>query len=310
MAEEYQLVHHRGLQTIGVWGQHAATLKVGKLTLTQHTTDVADILTRASSWEAATSGLDAARDARDLADRLLHTLNVHAPDAIEGDLEEDDEYLDDLPDIRAIKMTNPGKTLERARKIIPLWTKINARHAAATPVEPPLQAKGTTLADFTALMETLAPALQEVENQNSDERKAAGALARATAKVDRQNKKWFIAWQGAFEVGSPERDALSQIDTGSPTPAPSPLVIATATPQAAGSFALAYTAGGGAHASALILQWQVVGVDADFAHDTAVNQAGQTVATGAATGASVKFRTKGTNSSGTTFGPLKTATAQ
>ena len=173
-----------------------------------------------------------------------------------------------------------------------------------------MQAKGTTLADFTTLMNTLAPALQEVENQVSDERKAAGTLARATAKVDRQNKKWFIAWQGAFEVGSPERDALSQIDTGSPTPVPTALVIATAAPQPGGNFALTYTAGGGAHASALLLQWQIVGVDADFGHDTAINQAGQTVASGAGAGATVKFRTKGSNSSGITYSALKTATAQ
>lgn len=71
-----------------------------------------------------------------------------------------------------------------------------------------------------------------------------------------------------------------------------------------------YTAGGGAHASALLLQWQVVGVDADFSHDTAVNQAGQTVATGASAGTAVKFRTKATNSAGVTYSTVKNATAQ
>ena len=84
----------------------------------------------------------------------------------------------------------------------------------------------------------------------------------------------------------------------------------SAMPPPGGNFALTYTAGGGAHASALLLQWQIVGVDADFGHDTAINQAGQTVASGAGAGATVKFRTKGSNSSGITYSALKTATAQ
>lgn len=57
-----------------------------------------------------------------------------------------------------------------------------------------------------------------------------------------------------------------------------------------------------------MLQWKVVGVDADFGHDTTVNPAGQTVATGGAVGATVELRVRTTNSSGTTFSTVKTVT--
>jgi hypothetical protein len=309
MAAAYQEGYQRGLQTNGVWGQHSPTFKAGKLTLAAHTADVSDIPTKASLWEATVSALETVRDLRDTLDTEVKSLCVHGPDAIEGDLEEGEELLDDLDPIRAIRMTNPQKTLERGRKLVPAWTKANLRRTTAVPPEPELKAKGVTLAQFQAKMADLTTALQTVETKLSEERKAAGALKRATEKVDRQNKKWFVAWQGEFAEGTPERDALDQIDTGN-APAPTALQIETVTPSAGGSFAVDYTAGGGAHASALLLQWQVVGVDADFSHDTAVNQAGQTVATGASAGTAVKFRTKATNSAGVTYSTVKNATAQ
>lgn len=63
----------------------------------------------------------------------------------------------------------------------------------------------------------------------------------------------------------------------------------------AGPFAVDYTAGGNAHA--------------DFMHGVALNQAGQTVATGASAGATVKFRTKAMNIAGVTYSTVKTGTA-
>lgn len=248
-----------------MWGQHSPAFKTGKLTLAAHTADVGDILTKANLWEACDSALETVRDARDKLDTDVKSLCVHGPDAIEGDLEEGEELLDDLDPIRAIRMTNPQKSLERGRKLVPAWTKANLRRTTAVPPDPELKAKGMTLAQFQTKMADLTTVLQTVETKVSDERNA---------------------------------------------PAPTALQIETVTPAAGGSFAVDYTAGGGAHASALPLQWQVVGVDADFGHDTAVNPAGQTVATGASAGATVKFRTKATNSVGATYSTVKTGTAQ
>lgn len=100
--------------------------------------------------------------------------------------------------------------------------------------------------------------------------------------------------------------ALSQIDTG--PHAPSPLVINTVTPSAGGHFAEASVSGGCKHATTLHLQWKVAGVDAEFGHDTPVVLAGQSVATGAALGGDVNFRTKAHNSQGMTYRAEKTET--
>lgn len=71
------------------------------------------------------------------------------------------------------------------------------------------------------------------------------ALRSLTVKVDRNNKRWYLAWQAEYLPGTPENDALSLIDTGSPgggggTPSPPPVIPAvpanvTLTPGAAAS---------------------------------------------------------------------------
>ena len=96
--------------------------------------------------------------------------------------------------------------------------------------------------------------------------------------------------------------------TSPQTADPTALEIATITPLATGRVALTYTPGGGAHGTTLMVQWKVPGVDADFAHDTTVNPAGQTILTGLAAGVTVEMRTRVTNSSGTTFSTVKTVT--
>jgi len=122
-----------------------------------------------------------------------------------------------------------------------------------------------------------------------------------------------VAWYEAATILFKENTAIGQmirgtIPTSPTTPEPTALEIATATAQAGGNVATTYVAGGGQHATTLFLQWQVVGVDADFGHDTTVVPAGQTVATGGAVGAVVNVRTRCTNSAGTTFSTVKTVT--
>ena len=122
-----------------------------------------------------------------------------------------------------------------------------------------------------------------------------------------------VAWYGAvttlFKEGTAIGDMIrGTIPTSPTTPEPTPLEIASATALAGSLLATTYIPGGGAHATVAMLQWKVVGVDADFAHDTTVNVAGQTVATGGAVGAVVQVRVRTTNSTGTTFSTVKTVT--
>ena len=66
-------------------------------------------------------------------------------------------------------------------------------------------------------------------------------------------------------------------------------------------------AGRGRHATSLILQWQVDGVDADFGHNRPVVLAGQTVGPFTA-GQTVNFPVRAANSAGTTESAVKTIT--
>ena len=120
---------------------------------------------------------------------------------------------------------------------------------------------------------------------------------------------WYEAATTLFKEGTAIGNMLrSTIPTSPTTPAPTALEIATATATAGAHVAVTYTAGGGQHATTLFLQWKVVGVDPDFGHDTTINPAGQTVATGGTAGATVQVRTRCTNSTGTTFSTVKTVT--
>jgi hypothetical protein len=57
-------------------------------------------------------------------------------------------------------------------------------------------------------------ALQEVENKVSALSRKKSQLRATTTKVADNNKRWYSAWRGQFAEGSAERDALSQISTG------------------------------------------------------------------------------------------------
>ncbi len=70
--------------------------------------------------------------------------------------------------------------------------------------------------------------MEDTRSALSDVRSALRTLA---DRVDRNNKRWYAAWQGTFPVGTPENDALSQIETGgsggsgggTPPPPPPPV---------------------------------------------------------------------------------------
>ncbi len=120
---------------------------------------------------------------------------------------------------------------------------------------------------------------------------------------------WYEAATTLFKEGTAIGNMIrGTIPTSPTTPAPTALEIATATALAGSLVATTYVPGGGLHATVSLLQWNGVGVDSDFGHDTTVIEAGQTAATGGAVGATVQFCVRTTNSTGTTFSTVKTVT--
>ena len=298
MAEFFEAIHQRGQQTLAVWNTHAPTFQVGALTLAAHTTDVALLLTHVNDRDVQQDAQDDAVLARDANFNALRDIVVRVPQLIEATLEDDDLLQGDLDDVYAVEPNRTHGGMERARRVISLWNRVNTLRAAMTPALPALTLGTTTVANLQTLLTNHPALLQTVEDERSELNQKTGVLKVTTRRVDRNNKRWYAAWSKNFAVGSAENDALSQIDTGPTTPAPSALEIATLT--AAGtSVQVAYVAGGGDHATTLVVLWLVVGIDPDFGHATPVNLAGQTIGPFSA-GDEIQFKTRGSNSTGDT----------
>ncbi len=181
-----------------------------------------------------------------------------------------------------------------------VWEKFDAAWNPST---------ANTIAAFRTLITDSDTQENAYKKAHTDWRTSAEELAVLGNTLWDDDVAWYEAATVLFKEGTAIGDMIrSTIPTSPTTPAPTPLEIATATAVAGSLVATTYTPGGGAHATVAMLQWKVVGVDADFGHDTTVNEAGQTVATGGAVGATVQVRVRTTNSTGTTFSTVKTVT--
>lgn len=164
------------------------------------------------------------------------------------------------------------------------------------------------IADFRTLIASTTTLEKAFGNAHTVWRKGVQELQAEADVLWDECVAWYAAATTLFKEGTAIGDLIrSTIPVSPATPEPTPVEIATATPQSPSRVALAYVSGGGAHSTTTMVQWQIVDVDADFGHDTTLNPAGQTITVAAAAGATVRFRVRTTNSSGTTFGEVKTA---
>ena len=216
MSATWQQIQARGQQSVGVWGQWNPTLKVGADTLTIFGTAVQALPGAAQNVAIQEDVVDDARAARNERVALLTLLGVQMPRKLDGDLDADDAYHKDLLDIRGVEMTGMGSAETRGQMVNSLWLKLNARLAAEVPAKPALTVGGKTQAQLQAALTELPGKKQAVETAVSLLNDRRATLRGFMRTVDSLNKRWYAAWQGEYAEGTPERDALSQIDTGSP----------------------------------------------------------------------------------------------
>jgi len=303
MAEFWQVTHQRGQQTIAVWGTFDPAYQVGTLTLAIHTADVDLLPVQADARGVQQDVVDDAMLARDANFAAMRDIVVRVPQMIEATLE-DDLLLNDLDDVFAIVPNSQATVQERARRVISLWNRANAVRAAMTPALPPLLLGTVGVAGLQTRLTDHPVLLQTVENERSELNQKKSLLMKTARRVDRNNKRWYAAWSKFFAIGSPENSALSQIDTETGTADPIALEINTLT-QNGTSMDVTYVAGGGDHATTIVLLWQIVGTDPDFGHATPVVLTGQTVGPFPA-GAVVRFKTRASNSAGDADSDVKT----
>lgn len=305
MSEYWEGIYHRGQQSNGVWGAFDALFTFGGLTLAAHNTDVAALQTRANQRDVQQDAVDVARLNRDNNVNFMQDLCIRFPRKLEGDLAPDDPLHAEISDLRAINPDSPDTIAARTRRTISLWNRINTARAAQTPALDPFEVGGTAVADLQAALDAQGTLLQNVENERGKLTQKREALRTLATQVDGNNKRWFAAWEGEFAVNSPQRNALSQIDTGPQTPVPQALEIATAFFHAPDQAVFTYAPNGGKHATSFKLVWQIDGLDAEFVHETVLNLAGQTVTIANAAGKTVNFKARGLNSTGSTDSAVK-----
>lgn len=306
MSEYWEDIFHRGQQSIGVWNAFAQALTVGEVTLAGHTTDTTALQTKANERDVQQDVVDVARDARDTNLRFMEDLCVRFPRKLEGDLAPTDPLHAEITDLRSINPDSSDTVAARVRRTVSLWNRVNAQRAAAVPPLPAFTVGGTLVAALDAALTSQNTLLQNIENERGKLTQKRESLRALAEKVDRNNKRWYAAWEGEFAAGSAERAALSQIDTGGQTPAPDALEINTAVAQPPDLVAVTYVAGGGNNATSFKLLWKIETVDADFTHEAVLNLTGQTVSVPGASGKTVSFKARATNSTGNTDSAVKT----
>ena len=301
MSEFWQLVQHRGQQTIGVWSTHAATLTVGDDTLATHTSVIDSLPDLAQARANQEDAVDTAINARDAARALIRDLYVRVPRKIEGDIPGKDPFHKDIAEIRTIDPESMDAEVVRGQRVVALWKKYNARRAAATPPKTAFLVGGTDVDDLTDAMESLPTQTQAIETERSKLNDKRNDLRAASDKGHDVNIRWFGVWEGEFLPETNERKALSQIDTGDVILPPTVLEIAGLAHTGSGVVTVTHAETGGAHGTVFRIEWKQEGEDWSAATGLNLVRPATEVPVGTLSGVTLIFRNRVSNSQGTVF---------
>ena len=299
MKEYWEITHERAVATQAVWGMKP-TFELNKLTKAQHATLTDSLPTLAQIRDNKENDLTEAIAAKNNLFAKLQNLGVRLPGLIDGLLDDDDDFKDQLDAIYAVDAdASEAHTLRRARLILPLWIDVNAARAAAVPPKGELtldyQAVSVGSSNFGGDMVLAITAQKTEAERQRDVTNAKSALRTADRKTDRANKRWYQAWLQAWPKGTAEGDAAqSQIPTEQGTAQAQSLEILTLTPLPDHTVRVNLDPSGGAHATTKELQYQLPG-ETELGHSTPITNNEMIVGPFAA-GANVIFRTRVANS--------------
>ncbi len=288
MKEYWEITQERAVASLAVWGMKPE-FELRNLTRAGHSATTQQLSQLATNRAQQEGDLSDARAVHEELAAKLHELIVRVPGIIEGMLLEEDALHDQLDLVFAVDANvSEASDLRRARLLVGLWADFNAQLAALQPPKPALivpykipnsdgPASNVGQADFGALITLCETRLQEEANAVREVSKAKAALRGAERKVDRDNKRWYLAWMKMYPVGTPEGDAAkTQVPTEEGVAPPVALEIATLTVNVDRTVTLLYPENGGEHATTLELQSRLPG-DADFGHTMPVLRPQQTV---------------------------------
>lgn len=286
--EYWEITHERAVATCAVWYMDQ-NFKLKNCDLAGHVSRTNALPGLAGTRAEAEGDLSDARQA--CLDTLakLNELNSRVPGIIKGRLSADDDLHGQIDHIQAIDMNvSEAQSLRRARLVHALWVDFNAALAAETPPEPALSVaykkknsedpvESVSAADFNTLVTiTLPNDIASREDKLRLVNKAKTALRTGESKLDRDNKRWYLAWLKTYPAGTAEGDAaLSQVPTELGTQEPNALQIATLTVHGDRTVTVNYPENGGEHATTLELLYKLSGEQA-YGHTTPVVRPSQT----------------------------------
>ena len=298
MPDYWEVSHARAQQTNAVWSTHNAAFMVGTIDLATHQANTALMFVQAVDVVMSEDALDESKDLRDENLELIHTLNTRVPQLIQSNLPDKDLLQNEVNDVLGVKLGSMAREMQRARRLKSLWVRANAKRGAMIPPLPAIDRNGKVIADLTTAMNAQPGLLQDVADKQAEFNQTKSVLEATNATVDGTNKDWYQAWSNYYDVGSPEHDALSQIETEQGTSAPGALQIDSLVLDGL-QVDVSYVAGGGARATTLTLRWQIAGIDPGFDHSEMVILGGQTIGPFVA-GQTINVKTEAANSVGVT----------
>lgn len=313
--EYWEITKERAQATLPVWQQHIPTFKVGNSTAT-------DLDTLINQFEPTAQARTAAQDTYDDKVRTARTallvmkiLGTKVAQIIDAQLTDNAAIQKDLQDVfRSVPRTESG-ILGRIRALIPVWERANTVLAALDPpgaaITRPVQGVAQTVVMAKGLLDGYTAMIKAVKDKEELLDTARGALRTLDRQTAVLNYTWYQAVKASYDPGDAVYEALSGIPVPGDTPLPEAIDIDALTQGGEDGLhvLVSYEAGGGAHATTKVVEYQVEGVDADFGHTTPLDASGN--ALGPFTvGQVVKVRTKGSNSSGATTSAVRTITIE
>ena len=165
MSEYWEQNYHRGQQSIGVCITFAPAFVWGEMSLAVHITDVNGLQTKANERDVQQDALDVARLLRDSNLKFMEDLCVRFPRKLEGDLAANDPLHAEIADLRDVVPDTSDKVVQRTRRTISLWKRINAGRAGQVPPVAAFQVGSSVVADLETALNNQNTLMQNVENE-------------------------------------------------------------------------------------------------------------------------------------------------
>ena len=300
MADNIPFTLQRAQATKAVQTSIAATWVWDEMTLIQWDTAITSFVAQMETEQDAEADYLAKRGETEAAIDSIHSLSGRSVRMAKNRYRNDPAKLEVTNRLHNAAASRSGK-LQDALEWESAWEQLE-------PAWSPLP--GVTLATFKPQRLAAMALLEGLTTKKTTWDAADEQLDAQGRALNGNCVAWYEAATTVFPAGTPEGDLIrSDIPTtyNPPSTPPTAIEIDQATPQVGGEIAVTYIPGGGHDATSRRLEWQVVGVDAGFDHDVALNIVGQTL-TGFSVGQTVNLRVKAANPAGNTYSAVRTVT--